>query len=104
MKHNSLKTIAVLIIENVDIKHTADNVQNVSNRKLQGIYKEQLINVKKKKKKKKMMMMMMTTNIEIIVSQRFLFRAHLSDSQNNHESSHQCSRKYRVYGRKVSKI
>ena len=48
--------------------------------------------------------MMMTTNIEIIVSQRFLFRAYLSDSQSNHESSHHCSRKYQVSGREVSKI
>jgi len=45
---------------------------HVSKRKLQGIYKEQLINAKKKKKKK-MMMMMMTTNIEITVSQQFSF-------------------------------
>jgi hypothetical protein len=44
---------------------------HVSNRKLQGVYKEQLINVKKKKKK--MMMMVMITNIEVTVSQRFSF-------------------------------
>jgi hypothetical protein len=47
---------------------------------------------------------MMTTNIEIIVSQRFLFRAYLSDSQNNHESSNHFSRKYQASGREVSKI
>jgi len=63
----------MLILSIPQITYRTEYNMHVCNRKLQGIYKEQLINVKKNKKKKKKKMMMMTTNIDITVSQRFSF-------------------------------